>query len=44
MPWLSDEIPDWEALSEEERNAFREIVRELGMEFPSEPEENDPYE
>jgi hypothetical protein len=36
MPWLSDEIPDWDELTEEEREAYRTALRELGMEFPNE--------
>jgi hypothetical protein len=41
MPWLDDEIPDWDDLEEEDKEALREIVRELGMEFPD--DEDDGY-
>lgn len=43
MPWLSDEIPDWDELSEEEREGYRAVPRDLGMEFPGddEPDEDD---
>ena len=41
MPWLSDEIPDWDELPEEEREAYRAALKDLGMTFP---EDNDPDE
>jgi hypothetical protein len=43
MPWLSDEIPDWEELTEEERDVLREMVRALGMEMPGCPDVDDDY-
>jgi ribonucleotide reductase beta subunit family protein with ferritin-like domain len=43
MPWLSEEIPDWEELSEEERDVYRQVIRDIGMSFPDE-EEADYYE
>lgn len=43
MPWLSDEVPDWQELSDEEREEFREGLRTLGMEFPSDDEDDDDY-
>jgi hypothetical protein len=30
MPWLSDEIPDWDELSEDEREAYRAALRISG--------------
>lgn len=44
MPWLSDDIPDWEELSDEEREAIRAAVRDAGMSFPDEEEGDDYYE
>lgn len=41
MPWLSDEIPEWEEMTEEEREALRDVVRSLGMEFALEGVEDD---
>lgn len=43
MPWLSDDIPNWEELSDEEQEAFRAAVRDLGMSFPAEQDESDGY-
>jgi hypothetical protein len=33
MPWLSEEIPDWDELTEEEREEYRAVLRDLGMTF-----------
>lgn len=45
MPWLSEEIPDWDELPEEEREAYRAALRDLGMAFPeddqADPDEDD---
>jgi hypothetical protein len=43
MPWLSEEFPDWDELSDEEQEALRDVVRALGMEFPD-AEDGDYYE
>ncbi len=44
MPWLSEEAPEWDQLTEEERLALRDMVRALGMEFPSDEEDDDYFE
>jgi hypothetical protein len=31
MRWLSDEIPEWDDLTEEEREAYRAALRDVGM-------------
>lgn len=43
MPWLTDEIPDWHELTDEEREAYRAVLRDLGMSFQVkvDPEEDD---
>jgi hypothetical protein len=43
MPWLSDEILNWDELTEEEREAYRAALKDLGMSFPDEdePEQSD---
>lgn len=38
MPWLSEEIPDWEDMTDEEREAVRATIRDLGMETDDEEE------
>jgi hypothetical protein len=43
MPWMSDEVVGWEEMSEEERDAFRAAIRDLGMSFPDE-DDDDYYE
>jgi hypothetical protein len=43
MPWISDDIEDWDELSEEERSAIRTLLEELGVECPNE-EDDDYYE
>jgi predicted Fe-S protein YdhL (DUF1289 family) len=39
MPWLSEEIPDWDEMSDEERAVFRRAVQNLGMEVDEEDDE-----
>lgn len=34
MPWLCEEVPEWGRLSDDEEEAYREVVRDLGMDFP----------
>ncbi len=41
MPWLSEEIPGWEEMSDDEREEFREVVRSLGLSFALEEVEDD---
>lgn len=43
MPWISDDIEDWDELSEEEQSAIRTLLEELGVECPDE-EDEDYYE
>jgi hypothetical protein len=43
LPWLSEEIPNWDDLSDDERESLREAVRALGLEFPD-PNDDDYYE
>ena len=44
MPWLSDETLDWDELAEEEREAYRAALRDLGMAFPDDDDlEEDDY-
>ena len=31
MPWLSEEIPDWVDLDEDERDEIKNLVVQLGM-------------
>jgi len=40
VPWLDEEIEDWEELSEEERARLREVLRELGcaLDAPGDPD------
>ena len=33
MPYLSDEIPNFFGLPEEEQNLFKQTIEELGMKF-----------
>jgi predicted Fe-S protein YdhL (DUF1289 family) len=42
MPWLSEEIPEWEEMTDEDRDALRNCLRDLGMVFPIE-EDGDDY-
>ena len=42
MPWLSEEVPNWNELPEADRELYRSVVRDLGMSFPD--EEGDYYE
>lgn len=41
MPWL-DEEPEWEELSEEEREELRKLAQSLGLTFPKADGESDP--
>lgn len=34
MPWLDEEVCDWDHLSEEDRHWIRELLRDLGLELP----------
>jgi hypothetical protein len=43
VPWLSEELPGWEELTEEEREAVREAIRALGMTVPGCEDEDDDY-
>lgn len=42
MPWLSEELPEWEEMTDEEREALRACLRDLGLAFPLE-EDGDGY-
>jgi hypothetical protein len=42
MPWLSEEIPEWEEMTDEDRDVLRDCLRDLGMVFPIE-EDGDGY-
>lgn len=44
MPWLSDEVPGWDEMTVEEREAFRAAVQELGMELVDEDDEDAYFE
>jgi hypothetical protein len=39
MPWLSDDVPDWDELTDDERDAYRVMLRELGLEPASEDDD-----
>lgn len=39
MSMLEDEIDDWDDLTEEERQAIRALVRDLGGESTDDPDE-----
>jgi hypothetical protein len=41
MPWLSEEVSDWEEMNDEEREALRACLRDLGMVFPLEEDGED---
>lgn len=41
MPWLSEEFAEWEAMTDDEREALRDCLRDLGLVFPSEEEAED---
>lgn len=43
MPLLSEEVPECEELSDEEREAYKQAALELGMDFPSGSEDEDDY-
>lgn len=43
MPWISDDIEDWEELFEEERQAIRALLADLGLDCPDD-EDDDYYE
>lgn len=43
MPWISDDIEEWEELSEGEQSAVRALLEELGLEC-SDEEDDDYYE
>ena len=36
---MNEEIPDWEELSEDEKESLREVVRGTGMIFPDEDDD-----
>ena len=40
MPYLSEEIPDWDALTEEEKEQFRQVVQDLGMTLPGDGDDD----
>jgi hypothetical protein len=41
VPWLSEEIPEWNELNEEEREAYRAALEDLGMWFPDDDDDED---
>ena len=41
MLWLSDEIPGWEEMTDEERDEVRDVVRSLGLAFALEELDDD---
>ena len=40
MPWLVDEVADWNALTDDEKNLFRAVVWDLGMCFPDDVDDD----
>lgn len=42
MPWISEDLEEWEELSEEERARLLAMLRELGVELPD--DDDDYYE
>jgi hypothetical protein len=44
MPWLCEEVPGWCDMSEQERDEYRAVIRELGMELLSDDDEDGYYE
>lgn len=44
MPWLSDEIPGWDDMTDEEREAIRDVVRSLGLSFALDEADDDCFE
>ena len=42
MPWISDDIEDWDELTEEEQSAIRALLEGLGVECTD--EDDDYYE
>jgi len=44
MPLLGEEVPEWEELTDEEREAYRQAALELGMDFPADSDDDDYYE
>ena len=43
MPWISDELEDWDELSDEEQERVRALLRDLGEVFDEE-DDDDYYE
>lgn len=39
VPWLSEEVPGWEDMSEEERDVFRRVVENLGMDVDADDDD-----
>lgn len=42
MPWISEELEEWEELSDEDREAIRALLEDLGVDLPD--EDDDYYE
>lgn len=40
MPWLSEEVPEWEELAEDERERLRQVLLSLGMQLPERDDED----
>lgn len=43
MPWLSEEIPGWEELTDDEREALRAVARDHGMHVDDNDDDDDGY-
>jgi hypothetical protein len=43
VPWLSEELPEWGDLTDEERQAVKNALRALGLNVPGSYEEEDDY-
>ena len=39
MPWLSEDVPGWDEMTEDERDAFRRAVEDLGMTIDEDDED-----
>ncbi len=43
MPWISEELEEWEELSDEDREAIRALLEDLGVDLPDD-DDDDYYE
>lgn len=44
MPWLEEDVPEWEDLTEEEREKLRSALEDIGLVTDCEEREDDYYE